>query len=690
MSLPVSPPPLRSGHARAVPGGTLQHPPGRNPAAHRAWDSGIGLARAGRLDEAAASLERAIQLAPRVSLYWLNLSSVRRRQHRAEAALVCAQRAYSLDNRSALACQMVAELLRGSHRNAEALETLRSLHPATPRDARHHLLEGATLMAQAQWQEAAQSFLQLLALVPADLDGYTQLGFCLANLRQFTEAAECFRTIALLEPTELGAAVYAAHYSAWACDWPAVVEDEARMVQSLALQQGRERTPAFSPFCLLSMNDDAAMHRQAATLEARRIAREWRAGGAVPWTPPAAGPDGHPLVARRLREGQRMRIGLVSADFRTHATGLLLVQVLELLDRERFEVILYSHGADDGTPLRRRIAAAADRLVECAEMDGTTQAATIRDDGVAVLIDLSGYTQNTRLGVLSLRPAPVQALWLAYPSTTGADFVDYVIGDPVLTPLSHAEDFSECIAQLPVCYEPTDREREHPPIPTREDCGLPADEFVFACFNQNYKIVEPMFTRWCRILHRVPGSVLWLLVPQEDVQRRLADAAAARGIDPARLVFAPFVSTSRHLARLQCADLFLDTFPYGAHTTCSDALWMGLPVLTQVGRSFSGRVAASLLSAVGLPELAAADEHDYETLAVRLAEDPEILAQIREHLREHRLALPLFDSPRFTAELGALLQRMVQRWADGLPPAALPAEPLPAGAALPLPAGDAA
>jgi predicted O-linked N-acetylglucosamine transferase (SPINDLY family) len=636
----------------------------------------VAHARAGRHVDAARALEHAVKLAPGNALYWLNLASVRRKLRQFDAATRCARRAFDLDTKSEIACHLLVELLRLANRHTEALRTLRALHPDAPRGAQHHLLEGALLMTQSDWQGAAGAFLQVLALEPAHIEAYTQLGFCLANLKQFAEAAECFRTVVLLEPAQLGAAIYAAHYGAWACDWAAADDDEQRMANALSLQQGREETPPFSPVCLLAMNDDAAMHRRAATLEARRIAHAVRSGVAAraDWRAPDPGPAGYPKVLA----APRCRIGFVSADFRTHATSMLLVQVLERLDRRRFEVVLYSHGADDGTALRRRVVAAADRFVDCAELAPHEQADRIRDDGIAILVDLSGYTQNTRLGVFALRPAPVQALWLAYPSTTGADFVDYLIGDPVLTPLEHAEDFSEKLAQLPLCYEPTDRERIRPEAPTRAACGLPEAAFVYACFNQSYKITQDVFGAWCRILERVPGSVLWLLVPQENIRARLAAQAAARGIDPARVLFAPFVSPDEHLARLRCADLFLDTFPYGAHTTCSDALWMGLPVLTRVGRSFSARVAASLLNAVGLPELAVEDPAHYEELAVRLAADRAALAEIRGHLAQHRLALPLFDSERFSAELGALFERMLGRWRDGLPPAALPALPLAA------------
>jgi predicted O-linked N-acetylglucosamine transferase (SPINDLY family) len=289
---------------------------------------------------------------------------------------------------------------------------------------------------------------------------------------------------------------------------------------------------------------------------------------------------------------------------------------------------------------------------------------------------MSGYTTGSRLQLFALRPAPVQAVWLAYPGTLGSDWVDYLIGDPVITPLAHADDFDEKVVQLPLCYEPTDERREHPEtLCSRGELGLPENAFVYACFNQSYKITEPVFSRWCRILHRVQGSVLWLLVPQPDIQATLRQHAALRGIAAERLVFAPFVPVTEHLARLPLADLFLDTFPYGAHTTCSDALWMGLPVLTQVGRSMASRVAASLLGAVGLPELALDDAADYEEIAVRLAQDGEALCDIRDHLWDNRRDLPLFDNRRFAAELGDALAGMARRWQDGLAPAAMPAPP---------------
>ena len=639
-------------------------------AAQQAWSQGVARARAGRDDLALPLFARATQLSPRVGLYWLNRAGSERRLHRIDEAIASARRAFALEPGNALACQLLAEILRVNNRDAEALNALRSLDPATPRDLQHTMLEGATLMSLREWQAAAHAFLQVLQQRPADTNAYMQLGFALANLRKYGDAAECFRTLAMLEPGELGAAIYAAHYAAWACDWSQGEQDHERMTAAMALMEGRSDIPSFSPFCLLSMNDDAAMHRKAAGLEASRIAKRVREH--LGWTAPDPGPAGYPRVVETLASG-RIRVGFVSADFRTHATSILLVQTLERLDRNRFEPILYSHGPDDASPLRRRMVAAVDHFVECGTMSIAEQAERIRSDGVALLVDMSGYTQNTRLDVFTLRPAPVQALWLAYPSTTGGDFIDYLIGDPVLTPMAHAEDFSEKLVQLPLTYEPTDELREHPEPAERAACGLPEDAFVYACFNQSYKITEEVFSRWCRILQQVPGSVLWLLVPQPEIQAALLQRAAERGLDPARVIFAPFVSPADHLARLPQADLFLDTFPYGAHTTCSDALWMGLPVLTQVGRSFSARVAASLLNAVGLPELAVDNAEDYETLAINLALDREALVDIRDHLWDNRRDLPLFDNERFTRELAGAMDAIVTNWASGHPPQAMPA-----------------
>ena len=655
--------------------------------AEQALQRGLALVRQGRLDDAERSISRAVRLAPDHAMGWAHLSGVQRRQRREAQAIISARRAFALDSASAPICHQFVELLRTHNRPREALDVLHALHPAADRGLTHWMLEGALQSSLGRAQQAAQGFLQVLAIQPAHVEAYLQLGLALASLRCFRQAAECFRTVAIIAPAQLGAALYAAHYAAWACDWPQGEQDQDRLARAWARLDdagspgSAEPPPGLSPFCLLALSDDVALHRRTARLESARLAREIRQR--VGWVADDRGPAGaasHAQAAARLAAG-RLRLGFVASDFRTHATSLLLVRTLERLDRSRFEVLLYSHGENDRGALRQRCEAAADSFVDCREMSLADQAQRIRDDGVGLLVDLGGFTANSRLQLFALRPAPVQVSWLAYPGTTGADFIDYLIGDPVVTPLDHAGDFDERLAQLPVCYQPTDEHRVHPGTsPTRSAVGLPEAAMVYASFNQSYKITEPVFARWCRILQRVPGSVLWLLVEQQDAREALAAQARSRGIAPERLVFAPFVDNTAHLARIPLADLFLDTFPCGAHTTCTDALWMGLPVLTLTGRSLASRVAASLLRAVGLPGLAVDDGDGYEALAVQLGTDQSALAAMGDHLRRHRLELPLFDSDGFTQALGRLFDRMAARWQQGLAPAALAAEPVSAPA----------
>ncbi|HYF58319.1 MAG TPA: hypothetical protein VEA81_05130, partial [Burkholderiaceae bacterium] len=290
-------------------------------------------------------------------------------------------------------------------------------------------------------------------------------------------------------------------------------------------------------------------------------------------------------------------------------------------------------------------------------------------------VDLKGYTLNARTGIVARRPAPVQAAWLGFPGTMGTDVVDYAIVDPVTAPPAMAEHFSEKLAWMPECYQPNDRLRRVGPTPDRAACGLPESGVVLCCFNHTYKIRPETFDVWCRLLRDVPGSVLWLLESNPQARENLLREAAARGVEPGRLVFAPLRDTPDHLARLVHADLFLDTLPVNAHTTASDALWMGVPVLTCAGDAFVGRVAASLVHAAGIPELAVADMAQYEATARAIATDPARLAALKARVADARDRSPLFDAARFARSLEDLYARMIGRWRDGLPPEHL--EPRP-------------
>jgi predicted O-linked N-acetylglucosamine transferase (SPINDLY family) len=366
-------------------------------------------------------------------------------------------------------------------------------------------------------------------------------------------------------------------------------------------------------------------------------------------------------------------VGYLSADFCQHATSVLMAELLERRDATRFEVFLYSHSPQDGSVLQQRVRAAADHYLDVTRIADEGVARRMREDGIDIAVDLKGHTRDSRFELLAWRPAPVQVAFLGYPATTGAGFIDYLVGDPVVTPLSHADQYSEHIAQLPGSYQPNDRQRPLPSAPTRAALGLPDEAVVLCCFNQTYKISPRMLELWAQILREAPRTVLWMLAWNEHARERLSFELAQRGVPGRRVFFAPKLSMEDHLARLRAADLFLDTWPCNAHTTASEALWAGVPVLTVPGATFASRVAASLVHACELPGLACADEAAYVHAAVALAQAPAELRAMKDQLARRRQTLPLFDSVRYASHFDDLLQRMFDRQQAGLPPQALAA-----------------
>ena len=347
----------------------------------------------------------------------------------------------------------------------------------------------------------------------------------------------------------------------------------------------------------------------------------------------------------------KIGIGYLSADFREHPVARLMAEVFELHNRDRFRVTAYSYGPDDGSEIRKRLQNTFDQWIDIRGHSDVDTARRIYADNIDILVDLTGFTENSRSGILALRPAPLQLNYLGYLGTMGADFVDYLIADEFIIPPEHRKHYTEKIVYLPNCFQPNDRTRPQPPAPHRESCGLPDRGFIFCCFNQTYKITSEVFDIWCRLLVAVPGSVLWLLASTPHSEENLKREATNRGVNPKRLVMAPMVKSELYLARLQCADLFLDTFPYNAGTVCSDALWMGVPVVTRVGETFSSRMAGSLLSAMEVPELISYNPEDYYQLALDLATNRKRLDAIRGKIIANCNSAPLFDSVRFTRDL---------------------------------------
>jgi predicted O-linked N-acetylglucosamine transferase (SPINDLY family) len=401
-----------------------------------------------------------------------------------------------------------------------------------------------------------------------------------------------------------------------------------------------EQSEPISPWMLLGYSGEEGLQRQCADAAIRRR---------FPRLPP-------PLAPARYHHG-KIRLAYISSDVAHHPVATHVVQVIESHDRARFEVIGIGTNLDDASAQRRRLIAAFDRFIDAHQVMPLSVAEQIRTLEVDVLVDLNGHTQGDNFDILAHRPAPVQATWLGYAGTTAAPFIDYAIADRIVA--SDAGAMSEKIAALPDSYFPNDTSRILGQCPTRADAGLPRDGFVFCSFNNNWKLTEPVFAIWMRLLGAVPGSVLWLKQPGDKAKENLLQAAAIRGIAPQRLIFAKPAMLETHLARHQLADLFLDTLPYNAHATACDALWAGLPVLTRKGTAFAGRVGASLLTAVGLPELITETEEDYKALALALARDPARLGALRQKLAANRSHAPLFDTARLTRNLEAAYARML-------------------------------
>jgi predicted O-linked N-acetylglucosamine transferase (SPINDLY family) len=621
------------------------------------WHQGRAHAQRGDWRQAARAFERAARAAPGDVLYWINLANAQRHAGALPKAIEAAQRAWAAEPGHALAGQLLGECLAQAHRYAEAAAAYAALEASGTQEPQAMLRHGSMLQALHRPQEAAAVLLRALALEPTLVTAHALLADALREMGLKREAVECMRTVLALEPTHLEALSHLSFERRHLCDWSQLDADVAQVRSILATShEGPPRLAA--AFGLLSLPLPAALQRQAAELETRALT-----AGIEPL--PAA-----PAVAARAGP---IELAFLSFDFREHPVSQLLVELFERLDRQRFCLRLYCIGRDDGSALRQRVVAAADHFVSLAGLSDRQAAERIRADGVEVLIDLMGYTRGHRIGILARRPAALQINFLGYPGSTGAPFIDYLIGDPIVTPLDATPLYREAIAQMPRCFQPNGRWRPLPQPMARAAAGLPEDAFVMCAFNHTYKILPPAFDAWCTVLREVPHAVLWLKETNRQLHGNVLREAAARGIEPGRIVFAPVVPYEQHFSRLALADVFVDTWPYNAHTTASDALWAGVPVVTLIQEAFASRVAASVLAAAGLAELVFENPADY-TLAIRaIAADEPLRRGYREHLNTQRECLPLFDSAGYTRDFEALLGRIVQRHRDGERPAALAA-----------------
>jgi predicted O-linked N-acetylglucosamine transferase (SPINDLY family) len=470
------------------------------------------------------------------------------------------------------------------------------------------------------------------------------LGVTLQYQGRLEEAIASFERAVSLEPGYAVAESQLIHQKRHICDFSVA---ETLLEASSRLGIAGATIP---PFIALTWSDDPEQN----FLRAKAYAAEKYSQQSEP--PPVMSSD----VSGRLK------IGYFSADFHNFPGMYLMAGLLESHDRERFEVFAFSYGPDKDDAMRRRIVEAVDHFIDIKDMSTKEIVQLSRDHGIDIAIHRNGYTTNARTELFQNRLSPIQISYLGYPGTLGADFIDYLVADPIVIPEEQREFYAEKIMYLPDTYQPNDNTREIAETKTtRADFNLPEGAFVFCCFNQNYKISPQEFDIWMRVLGKVEGSVLWLLKSNKWAEANLLSEAEGRGIDPSRLVFAERLPQSEHLARHKHADLFLDTFNYNAHTTASDALWAGLPVVTKQGKQFAARVGASLLTAVGLPELITESEDDYERLILDLATDDQKLALVKDKLIANRLSAPLFDTARYTRNFEEGLLRAYKHHSDG-------------------------
>jgi predicted O-linked N-acetylglucosamine transferase (SPINDLY family) len=633
------------------------NPASRAKRAHQHWQAGVAQAKTQQWQRAIQEFEQATRLQPGDSVYWLNLARARMGLGQWEAAIEAGRHAMQLDPASALTRRACAECLAALHRYDEAAACFDNLPPDAAVDFEHHSAHGNALFQAHKPREAIEAFFRALAIkLDAPLIHY-RMGLCFMDLTMKEEASECLRTAAALDSGVIRAMALAvlAYESRQACQWGNQAEETQALREAIA-NAGESQGQLLAPFALLAVDCTPAEQRRVGELRSNWLARGVR-----------------PLPRRSVRKEGKVRIGYLSGDIYLHATAVLMAELLERRDRSRFEVFMYSHSRDDGSRMRQRVIEACDHFIDVTHLTNGAIAQRMQADGIDIAIDLKGHTRDSRYEVLASRPAPVQVSYLGFPGTTGAGFIDYVIGDPVVTPLQHAQDFTERIAQLPWSYQPNDRQRALPPKPERAEHGLPQDALVLCCFNQAYKITPQVLGLWVEMLQRIPNAVLWMLAWNPQARRNLVAELARRGIGEERIVFGVKLPLDKHLARLRCADLFLDTWPCNAHTTASEALWAGVPVVTVPGPTFASRVAASLLRACRLDELVCESAEDYVNKVVALSNDLPRLRALQRHLDEQRMDLPLFDTDRYARDYEALLLRMVERARQGLSPEALPA-----------------
>jgi predicted O-linked N-acetylglucosamine transferase (SPINDLY family) len=602
----------------------------------------------GRAREAVESFGRAMKLAGEFfeGLHELGVAHSALSAH--EPALQAFRRAERLHPRSRELQSNLADTLAALQQFGPALQHYDRALTLDPKFVQAWANRGTVLTELGRGPEALESYERALTLAPEDVPTWMNRAATLTVLKRHAEALACYDEVARLAPDTDYLRSQRLHAAMFVCRW----DGWAQQVDDIVARVEAGEKAAM-PFALT-----AAPASSATLLKcARNFALDKH-------------PSRGPAASAAARDpARKLRVGYFSTDFREHPVSQLIARVLECHDRHRFEWFGFALGPPARDEMGTRIAAAFDHFSQVGDRSDAAIAAMARDAGIDIAVDLNGFTEGARPDIFARRAAPVQVNYLGYPGTMGCDYMDYIVADATLIPPGDYDCYSEKVVVLPGSYQANDNtKRISEAVTTRARMGLPPDGFVFACFNSNYKITPDVFDVWMRLLRNVPGSVLWLLQGNADAQRAIEAEARQRGIDPERIVWAQRMPLAEHLVRHAHADLFLDTFHYNAHTTGGDALWSGLPVLTLAGPTFASRVCASLLGAVGLPELVTHSVEAYEALATTLATSPQRLAELRGRLQANRKTMPLFDSTQFARRIEAAYEAMWDRHQRGLAP----------------------
>lgn len=631
-------------------------PPGSPNLARQLVDDGNAAMRQERYDTALAKYRQALKLVPGHPGILNNCAVVLEKLNRLEEAYAAYEQVRRAMPNHPGVLNNCGVVLHKLGRLAEALDQFdRALaQKADYAEALNN--RGNVLLKLLRPLEALGSYDRALAIRPDHPETLHNRATPLQQLKRYEEAAASLARAIELAPGLTAARERLFYNRLNYCDWADY--DAASAAVVAAMEAGQT---SCDPFFFLGVGQSLAAQRHCAATFA-----------AAQYPVVAAAPP-----RNRRRKDNRIHIAYISADFRQHAVAHLTASLFEDHDRRRFDVTGISLGPDDGSEMRQRLQRAFDHFVDVRGKSDHDVAELMRRLKVDIAINLNGYTEGHRSQIFAHRPAPVQASYLGYSGTMGAAFIDYIIADNHIIPPPLATGYAEHVVRLPDSFMPSDRNRRVPgETPSRDAVGLPETGFVFCAFNAGYKLRPDVFGVWMKLLRQVDGSILWLRDESPESTANLRRTAEQHGVAPGRLVFAPRVAMELHLARHGQAGLFLDSFPYGAHTTANDALWAGLPMITLVGETFVSRVGASLLHAVGLPQLVTTSIEDYEALALKLATTPGLLDDLREKLTRQRHTAPLFDTSRTVRHLEQAYRVMHERHRRGEPPGSFNVEPV--------------